>query len=89
MRRSVLAEFEPNDPELEHKPIADPGFNYPMDYLIRTYSWLKQFHVLPEAGGLNDQDALWIADIELYSGMRAQASREYLEYKSEQQNAGR
>jgi hypothetical protein len=83
VRRSVLSNMEPTSPELGIKPIDNPGFSLPFDYILRTYSWLDRWGILPDPGGLNDQDALWIADIELYSGMKSQEMRAYMVMKSD------
>ena len=64
--------------EIENPPdIVDPGFVLPVPYLMRTYKWLIWFHVLPESGGLNDQDQAWVDDVELLMSMKAQVQREY------------
>lgn len=31
----------------------------------QTYQWLKTFHILPKAGGWEDQDPAWIEAMEL------------------------
>lgn len=31
---------------------------------MRSYLWLKQWGILPRAGGLDDQDPAWLDDIE-------------------------
>jgi hypothetical protein len=63
------------------KPITDPGFFYPTDYIMRTGSWLRRFHVMPNRGGLLDQDLNWVRDIELYLAMHNQVADEYVAYK--------
>jgi hypothetical protein len=67
--------------EQRAQPIADPGFYYPVNYVMRTGSWLTRFHVLPEPGGLNSQPLKWVEDMELYYSMKAQVQQEYIEYK--------
>ena len=41
-------------------PLGDFGFNYPPPVVLRCFQALRHFGVLPEPGGLLDQDAqLW------------------------------
>lgn len=69
--------------EVKPKPVGDPRFHHRESYVIRTVSWLREFAVLPRAGGLNDQDRAWVEDVELYLSMQGQVMREYLEHKKE------
>jgi hypothetical protein len=39
------------------------GLNYPIQYIMQTWSMLRNHGILPRAGGFNDQDARWIEDI--------------------------
>ena len=48
--------------------------------MYRTASWLERFKVLPKAGGLDDQEAAWTDDMELYFAMKDQVRREYKEW---------
>lgn len=49
---------------------------------------MERFKVLPKAGGLDNQDALWVADMELYFAAKAQVQREYKEWLKAQQGNG-
>ena len=40
-------------------------FYYPIPYLIQTWQALHHHHVLPRAGGWDDQCALWTHDMTL------------------------
>lgn len=44
----------------------DIGWSVPDAYFYRTMFWLKEFGVMPERGGLNDQDQAWVDDVERY-----------------------
>lgn len=46
-------EYTP-DPADEWDDLA--GLYYPLDYVLRTWNEHRQYHVLPDAGGWNDQD---------------------------------
>jgi len=41
----------------------DDGLYYPLDYVIETYDVFRNFGVMPESGGYNDQDPHWWHDI--------------------------
>jgi hypothetical protein len=41
---------------------------------------MERFHVLPKVGGLDAQDSMWVADMELYFSMKEQVRREYKEW---------
>lgn len=41
----------------------DDGFYFPLDYLMRTWDAYRNFGVMPEAGGINDQNPRWWDDI--------------------------
>lgn len=71
------------DKSADPKPIEHPAFCYPRDYVYRTCSWLERFGVLPRPGGLDDQDAAWVDDAELYFALKGQTQREYAEWKRE------
>lgn len=72
------------DEDYHPEPIADPVFPYHTEsYILRTATWLERFGVLPEAGGLNDQEKTWVEAMELYFGMDAQTRREYAKFKEE------
>jgi len=57
--RSELGESE--DPEDTDE---DTGFYYPIGYLLRTWEAYRQFGVLPDAGGINDQCPRWWDDVQ-------------------------
>ncbi len=48
--------------ELIQKALEDWGLNYPYEYVDVRYRFFKQFHVLPSAGGFDDQDPLLMED---------------------------
>lgn len=41
----------------------DDGFYFPIDYLLRTWDAYRNHGVLPDAGGINDQNPKWWVDI--------------------------
>lgn len=45
--------------------------------------------MLPKAGGLDDQEAAWTDDMELYFAMKAQVQREYKEWLKANANGER
>lgn len=47
------------------------GFHNPKAYVLRAAWWLEEFHILPRAGGLDDQDLRYVEDMEtLFNGKR-------------------
>lgn len=42
----------------------DDGLYYPIAYVLRTWEAYRQFGVLPEAGGINDQCPRWWDDVQ-------------------------
>ena len=55
----------------------DPGLNYPLDYVLMTWHEKNDHHLLPEAGGLNDQDwRLLYEDWPLVTRLYNQKTRE-------------
>lgn len=51
--------MEPVDDDLSD----DDGFYFPIIYLMRTWDAYRSFGVLPDAGGINDQNPRWWDDI--------------------------
>lgn len=50
---------------------------------------MERFHILPQTGGLDDQDLAWVDDMELYFAMKAQVQREYREWlKTQERSSG-
>lgn len=49
--------------EAEDDDDEDFGLNNPRDYALRTWYDYNEHGLLPEAGGINDQDPLWYDDI--------------------------
>lgn len=52
----VRAEKAKDDNEADSAPPEFNGLYYPLSYVLRTWIYLREYGVLPEAGGLNDQD---------------------------------
>ncbi len=55
----------------------------PDEYFYRTVFWLREFGVLPEPGGLNQQDAAWVADIERYWRALSEKRRDAADLKKD------
>ena len=55
----------------------------PDAYFYRTVFWLREFGVLPEPGGLNQQDAAWVMDIERYWRALSEKRRDAADLKKD------
>lgn len=51
----------------EPPPLGDYGFHNPIDYVINRCSMFITYGFLPRAGGIDDQDETFLADLETYS----------------------
>lgn len=58
------------DTDAEPKRIENPEFYHPFGYIAETVSLMLHCGVLPDAGGLNDQSAIWVDDMRLYMRVR-------------------
>lgn len=68
----------------DYRGLENPGFHYPLDYVCQTFQlwYYSDFQVMPEAGGLNQQDPQWLADMTTL--LRLKAAREKLGAGSKQ-----
>lgn len=62
----------------DYTGLENPGFYYPLDYVMQTFQlwYYSDFQVMPEAGGLNNQDPQWLAD--MTTVLRLKSARESL-----------
>ena len=62
----------------DYRGLENPGFHYPLDYVCQTFQlwYYSDFQVMPAAGGINNQDPQWLADMTLI--LRLKSARETL-----------
>lgn len=59
-----------------------PRFHYPLSYLMQTWNMLHHHHILPRAGGWDDQCELWAEDI---NSLTARYNRMHALYAAQKQ----
>lgn len=62
----------------------DDGFYFPIDYLLKTWDAYRSHGVLPDAGGINDQNPKWWSDINRLGRRFAHIKRDMQEDKEAQ-----
>jgi hypothetical protein len=70
--RGWLANYGEKAPGYTVIEDGEEGYHHDEAYLKRTFHWLTAFRILPQSGGLDDQDPLWVRDMELMAAIREQ-----------------
>lgn len=73
------------DDESEPPEVEDFGFWHDFDEVADACNALKAFHVLPCAGGWQDQDEEWVDDIKTFFALHNCAQWEYDQEREEAQ----
>jgi hypothetical protein len=74
--KAQLPDYEPEDEETADELLYGSSFNYPPALVLRCTMALKQFNVLPAAGGLLDQDEQLWNDMDTMTRLMNRARRE-------------
>ena len=56
--------------------MLDWGLNLPFDFALQSWEMLRQHGILPDSGGLLDQDPDWLADMRTLNARYNAAVRE-------------